>query len=94
MHIFCNNTFIYAYRIAQEIKRSVEEDINTRPYLLSLGIRDISKLCNLPRNVFKNINTQCDSYDDMRICCICHHYCIFTAVACECNQSRYSGILV
>ena len=64
------------------------EDLQARPFLLSLGIRDISHLCTLPKNVFVNINTLCDSYDDMRICCVCQHYCIFTAVACECSQSK------
>ena len=78
--------------LAKEIMKRTQEDINQRPYLLSLGIRDISALCTLPRNSFKTITAKCDSYDDMRTCHICNHYCIFTAVACECDQSRVACI--
>lgn len=35
---------------------------------------------------------QATDYDDMRCCCVCNQACIFTAVACECDQKNVSCV--
>ncbi len=38
------------------------------------------------------LNEQATDYDDMRCCCVCNQACIFTAVACECDQKNVSCV--
>jgi histone demethylase JARID1 len=68
----------------------LDAEITDRKNITLSGIRDISNVVKLPRNEFEVIDQNCVDYDDMRTCCVCKQYCIFTAVACECSQSKIS----
>jgi hypothetical protein len=86
--------------LVSEMLRVVNENLSMRSTIYAqgnamwlsvcdvVGVRDISKLCQLPRNNFQYIDKSSADYDDLRVCHVCNHFCIFTAVACECNQSR------
>jgi hypothetical protein len=53
-----------------------------------IGVRELSGIVALKPNVFETVDDQATEYDDMRSCSLCKQTCLFTAVACECDQSQ------
>jgi len=54
------------------------------------SIRDLRKTIKLPPNDFATIDDQAAAFDDMRICYVCKQICVFSAVACECDNHKVS----
>lgn len=78
--------------LVDELLQVLDEEINARPYIYGQGVRDISDNVSLPSNEFHCIDKKAVEYDDMRACCLCKHVCVFSAVACECDQRRVACI--
>eukprot|EP00934_Nitzschia_sp_Nitz4_P008949 Nitzschia sp. Nitz4//scaffold188_size43225//5035//7408//NITZ4_007342-RA/size43225-snap-gene-0.35-mRNA-1//1//CDS//3329539835//8939//frame0 len=74
----------------KELKRVVEEELKSREKLLSTGVRDVSDIIELPKNSLEQLDEESADYDDKRLCHACKHVCFFSAVACECSQSKVS----
>jgi histone demethylase JARID1 len=70
----------------------LEEEVQARPHLISLGVRSVASIVKMPGNNFTVIDKAAMDYDDRRVCCVCKCVCIFSAVACECNNSRVACI--
>jgi C5HC2 zinc finger len=98
----CYNT---CQMLLNEIKRVMNEEMTQRTKLLSLGVRDVSHLTHLrdqsidfdDQNNNDNNNTSiiiideaCVNYDDQRTCHYCKYICYYSAVACQCSQSKVS----
>lgn len=73
-----------------ELERIVAEELQLRHELLATGVRDVSDIIRLPPNVLGQLDEKTASYDDKRLCHACKHVCFFSAVACECSQSKVS----
>jgi hypothetical protein len=73
-----------------EVERVVEEELRLRKKLLDAGVRDVSELISLPKNNLDQLDEKSATYDDRRLCHACKHICFFSAVACECSQSKVS----
>lgn len=73
-----------------ELERVVEEELRLRAKLLGEGVRDVSKIISLPKNRLDQLDENSANYDDKRLCHGCKHVCFFSAVACECSQSKVS----
>ena len=71
-------------------KSVLEEELRLRPQQLANGIRSVAHIVRMPANNFQVIDKSAMDYDDRRICCVCKCICVFSAVACECNNSRVS----
>lgn len=76
--------------LLEELERVVEEELRLRQNLQDAGVRDVSHLISLPKNVLDQLDEVSASYDDKRLCHACKHVCFFSAVACECSQSKVS----
>lgn len=76
------------YSLGTEIKRVVQEEIASREYVLSQGVRDLRKMVQLQPNDFTCIDDKATDYDDLRNCCLCKQTCLFTAIACECDRDK------
>ena len=76
--------------LLEELKRIVNEEIDLRSKLEANGVRDVSNMIKLPKNRVDQLDTKSASYDDKRLCHACKHVCFFSAVACECSQSKVS----
>jgi len=76
--------------LLDELERVVDEELSSRRKLLQAGVRDLSDLISLPSNRLDQLDEKSASYDDKRLCHACKHVCFFSAVACECSQSRVS----
>lgn len=76
--------------LLDELERVVEEELTTRQKLLGDGIRDVSEMIRLPKNRLDQLDEASAAYDDKRLCHACKHVCFFSAVACECSQSKVS----
>lgn len=76
--------------LLDEIERVVGEELRLREKLTESGVRDVSKMINLPRNRLDQLDAESADYDDKRLCHACKHICFFSAVACECSQSKVS----
>jgi JmjC domain, hydroxylase/C5HC2 zinc finger len=76
--------------LLDEIERVVGEELRLRTKLVESGVRDVSGLINLPRNRLDQLDAESADYDDKRLCHACKHVCFFSAVACECSQSKVS----
>ena len=74
--------------LSKEVIKVVDEELGSRPHILSQGVRDISLMVKLPPNIFDVIDQASSDYDDLRSCHICKHICLLTAVACECDRNR------
>lgn len=73
-----------------ELERVVEEEIRLRNKLLADGVRDLSATIRLPKNRLDQLDEKSANYDDKRACHSCKHTCFFSAVGCECSQSKVS----
>lgn len=76
--------------LLEELERVVDEEMRLRHKLQQTGVRDVSKLIHLPKNRLDQLDERSANYDDKRVCHACKHVCFFSAVACECSQSRVS----
>ena len=76
--------------LLDELERIVEEELGLRNRLIGTGVRDVSDLITLPVNRLDQLDDASATYDDLRLCHACKHVCFFSAVACECSQSKVS----
>ncbi|KAL3919680.1 MAG: hypothetical protein SGILL_003633, partial [Bacillariaceae sp.] len=76
--------------LLKEVERVVTEELQLRRKLLVQGVRDVSDLIQLPPNRLDQLDEDSADYDDKRLCHACKHVCFFSAVACECSQSKVS----
>ena len=76
--------------LLDEIERVVNEELKLREQLFAEGVRDVSNLIRLPKNRLDQLDEASAVYDDKRLCHSCKHVCFFSAVACECSQSKVS----
>jgi histone demethylase JARID1 len=76
--------------LLEELERVVQEELNLRQKLLGAGVRDVSDLINLPANRLDQLDEKSANYDEKRLCHSCKHVCFFSAVACQCSQSKVS----
>jgi C5HC2 zinc finger len=76
--------------LLEELERVVAEEMLSRKKLIAAGVRDVSHLIQLPPNTLDQLDEESAEYDDKRLCHACKHICFFSAVACECSQSKVS----
>jgi C5HC2 zinc finger len=76
--------------LLREVERVVVEELQLRRKLLVQGVRDVSDMIQLPKNRLDQLDEDSADYDDKRLCHACKHVCFFSAVACECSQSKVS----
>lgn len=76
--------------LLKELERVVNEELQLRKRLLTTGVRDVSDIIRLPNNRLDQLDEESADYDDKRLCHACKHVCFFSAVACECSQSKVS----
>jgi len=76
--------------LLQELERVVDEELRLREELCRQGVRDVSDMVTLPQNRLDRLDEESADYDDKRLCHGCKHVCFFSAVACECSQSKVS----
>ena len=76
--------------LLDELERVVAEELRLRRVLMSEGVRDVANLVTLPANRLDQLDEVSADYDDKRLCHACKHVCFFSAVACECSQSKVS----
>jgi len=76
--------------LLDEIQRVVAEELSRRKKLIQAGVRDVSDRILLPKNRHDQLDEDSANYDDKRLCHACKHICFFSAVACECSQSKVS----
>lgn len=74
--------------LLQFARKVLAEEKEARPYLFSIGVRSVAQVVRMPPNVFEVVDKAAMDYDDRRVCCVCKCVCVFSAVACECNNSR------
>lgn len=89
-HLQEQTSFSNCKLLLDELERVVSEEMRLRRALLESGVRDVSKLISLPANRLDQLDEKSASYDDKRLCHACKHICFFSAVACECSQSKVS----
>ena len=77
-------------KLLEELERVVDEEMRLRRNLESAGVRDVSDMIHLPPNRLDQLDERSANYDDKRICHACKHVCFFSAVACECSQTKVS----
>jgi histone demethylase JARID1 len=77
-------------RLYVEIDKIIQEEQNSRAYVLSQGVRDLSAMLKLRGNDFSIIDNKATDYDDMRLCCVCKSACIFSAIGCDCDREKVS----
>jgi histone demethylase JARID1 len=77
-------------QLLEELERVVDEELRLRAQLIKDGVRDVSELVSLPPNRLDQLDEESADYDDKRLCHGCKHVCFFSAVACECSQSKVS----
>jgi histone demethylase JARID1 len=76
--------------LAEELQRLMEEELLLRKKLIKAGVRDVSKDVQLPPNRLDQLDEESADYDDKRLCHSCKHICFFSAVCCECSDSKVS----
>lgn len=76
--------------LAKEMQRIIDEEMELRSKLLTSGVRDVSKLIILPKNRVDQLDEESADYDDKRLCHSCKHVCFFSAIGCQCSQSKVS----
>ena len=76
--------------LAQELRRLKNEELLLRAKLIKAGVRDVSNDVELPPNRLDQLDEESADYDDKRLCHSCKHICFFSAVCCECSESKVS----
>lgn len=76
--------------LAHELHRLMQEELLLRQKLINAGVRDVSKDVDLPPNRLDKLDEESADYDDKRLCHSCKHICFFSAVCCECSDSKVS----
>ncbi|KAL7548361.1 hypothetical protein ACHAWF_011650 [Thalassiosira exigua] len=76
--------------LAKELRRLMQEEMLLREKLINAGVRDVSKEVDLPSNRIDKLDEESADYDDKRLCHSCKHICFFSAVCCECSESKVS----
>lgn len=77
------------YVLIKELLALVEEDLYYRQAISTKDhVQDLSEIVKLARNNYAVIDKKAMDYDEMRVCCICKHICLLSAVACWCNSKR------
>jgi len=76
--------------LAQELRRLKNEELLLRAKLIKAGVRDVSNDVTLPPNRLDRLDEESADYDDKRLCHSCKHICFFSAVCCECSESKVS----
>ena len=89
-HLKEQHTYSTCSSLLDELERVVKEELELRKKLLGQGVRDVSKMISLPANRLDQLDEDSADYDDKRLCHACKHVCFFSAVACECSQSKVS----
>lgn len=89
-HLNEQKTYATCHLLLAELERVVAEELELREKLISEGIRDVSHMITLPRNRLDQLDEESADYDDKRLCHACKHVCFFSAVACECSQTKVS----
>lgn len=89
-HLAEQKQYTYCKLLLQELERVTEEELRLRKQLLDSGVRDVSSSITLPPNRLDQLDERSAAYDDKRLCHACKHICFFSAVACECSQSKVS----
>lgn len=89
-HLNAQKSYRTCRLLLKELERVVNEELELRQELLSQGVRDVSEMVNLPPNRLDQLDAESADYDDQRLCHGCKHICFFSAVACECSQSKVS----
>jgi JmjC domain, hydroxylase/C5HC2 zinc finger len=89
-HLDEQKSYSTCKKLLEELERVVEEELSLRRDLVAEGVRDVSEMINLPANRLDRLDEKSASYDDKRLCHACKHVCFFSAVACECSQSKVS----
>ena len=89
-HLEEQKSFKNCNALLKELERVVNEELELRKRLLTTGVRDVSDIIRLPKNRLDQLDEESADYDDKRLCHACKHVCFFSAVACECSQSKVS----
>lgn len=89
-HLHDLTSYSSCKRLLEEVERVVEEEMRLRRKLSDSGVRDVSEVISLPKNDLEQLDEKSADYDDRRLCHACKHVCFFSAVACECSQSKVS----
>lgn len=89
-HLEDQKSYTTCQRLLVAMEQIVEEELAKRAQLKIEGVRDVSHLIKLPGNRLDQLDEQSAIYDDKRLCHACKHVCFFSAVACECSQSKVS----
>lgn len=89
-HLEDQKWFSSCHLLLKELDRVVTEELRKRRELMADGVRDVSAMITLPVNRLDQLDEKSASYDDKRLCHACKHICFFSAVACECSQSKVS----
>jgi len=89
-HLQDQKLYVYCKLLLNELQRVTDEELRLRKRLLESGVRDVSKAITLPPNRLDQLDERSAAYDDKRLCHACKHICFFSAVACECSQSKVS----
>lgn len=76
--------------LARELRRLKNEELLLRAKLIKAGVRDVSNDVTLPPNRLDQLDEESADYDDKRLCHSCKHICFFSAVCCECSESKVS----
>ena len=76
--------------VSMELRRLMGEELLLRTKLIRSGVRDVSQDVDLPPNRLDQLDEESADYDDKRLCHSCKHICFFSAVACECSESKVS----
>ena len=76
--------------VSMELRRLMGEELLLRTKLIRSGVRDVSKDVELPPNRLDQLDEESADYDDKRLCHSCKHICFFSAVVCECSESKVS----
>jgi JmjC domain, hydroxylase/C5HC2 zinc finger len=89
-HLNMQKAYSTCKLLLEELERVVQEEFKRRAELSKAGVRDVSHLIKLPKNRLDQLDERSAAYDDKRLCHACRHICFFSAVACECSQSKVS----
>ena len=89
-HLKDQKTSTNCMLLYKELQRVINEELCSRKKLIDSGVRDISHEVSLPKNRYDQLDNDSSDYDDKRLCYSCKHVCFFSAVACECSQSKVS----
>lgn len=89
-HLEDQKSYNNCMSLLKELERIVNEELQLRKRLIDSGVRDVSDMIKLPKNRLDQLDEESADYDDKRLCHACKHVCFFSAVACECSQTKVS----